>query len=521
MLALCEPGPGPAPGRQDPGPRLVIQLARLGDFLQTTPLLAALKRSAPQRPLAVLVRPAQVPLARACSWVDQVLSLDPVLVEDAAGAAGEGARLRLARLLGLLEPVWRYPAGEVLNLNLSRLAALVARGWSGARLGGWRLEGGALVGEPWTPFLMRLVGDRRLTRLHLVDILASYGRPPHRPLDRLDHRLSPEAAARAAELLPPGDRPVVLQLGANNDLRRWPVRYFARLARGLTEAGHPVVLVGSSRERVLARRLGRELGRPAGAVCDLMGRTDLATLGGVLASAALVVSADTGTLHLATAVGTPVLALYMGPAQAHETGPYGAGHLVLQARDHCGPCQEHNPACGGKAPCRRLITPGLALAAARGLMRGDPAPRAVAGQEIPAGVDPLEGVQDQFGQRYRHLRPRPLDTATGLALALRQAGRVLLRPEGDIPGMEALAGELAGEHRPAPEQHARHLAGLARAARRLAGAAAAGDTPAAERILAQAPGLSPLGVLVGPGAPPGLVSACTRAAEALAAASDL
>ncbi len=521
MPALCEPRVGPAPGQPDPGPRLVIQLARLGDFLQTTPLLAALKQSAPRLPLAVLVSPAQAPLARACRWVDEVLSLEPSLVEDAAGAAGEGRRLRLARLQGLLEPLWAYPAGEVLNLNLSRLAALVAQGWSEARLRGWRLQGQSLVGEAWTPFLMRLVSDRRLTRLHLVDILASYGHPPRRPLDRLEHRVGPEAAARAAELLSPHTRPVVLQLGANNDLRRWPVSHFARLARGLLEAGHAVVLVGSGRERVLARRLGRELGGGAGAVLNLMGRTDLATLGGVLAAAALVVSADTGTLHLATAVGSPVLALYMGPAQAHETGPYGPGHLVLQARDQCGPCQEHNPVCRGRAPCRRLITPELVLAAARSLLQGDPATRAVAGREIPSGVDPLEGMQDAFGQRYRHLRPRPLDTATGLALALRRAGRVLLRPGGEVPGMDSLAAELAREHRPAPAEHARQLAGLARAARSLAGAAAAADAGAARRILARAPGLSPLGVLVGPGAPPGLVLACSRAAEVLAAASDL
>ena len=521
MLALCEPGAAPAAGRKQKGPRLVIQLARLGDFLQTTPLLAALKQAHPQSPLAVLVSPAQAPLARACAWVDRVLTLDTALVEDAAGAKGESPRLRLARLCGLLGPLWSFPAAEVFNLNLSRLTAALAQGWPEARRRGWRLQAGSLVGEPWAPFLMHLVGDRRLTRLHLVDILASYAQPARRPLDRLDHRVAPGAAARAGELLPPGARPVVLQLGANNDLRRWPLEFFAGLARGLLDLGAPVVLVGSGRERVLARRLLRSLGGAAPGVRDLMGRTDLATLGGVLARAALVISADTGTLHLATAVGAPVLALYMGPAQAHETGPYGAGHLVLQARDQCGPCQEHDPVCQGRAPCRRLITPELALAAAQALLEGKDAAQALVGLEIPPGVDPLEGVLDAFGQRYRHLRPRPLDTATGLALALRQAGRLLLRPAGEKPSPRDLERELAQEHRPAPGEHARGLAGLARAARSLAGAAAAGDGQAARRILAQAPGLASLGALVGPGAPEALAPACLEAARVLEMASDI
>lgn len=496
---------------------MVIQLARLGDFLQTTPLLAALRAAHPQARIAVAVAPAVLPLARACRHVDQVHVLDPAHLQEAAAAVP--AHLALARLRGLCDPLWSQEVQEVYNLNLSHLAAGLAAGWPGARLRGWRPDPatGGLTGEAWAPFVMGMVADRRLTRLHLCDILASYA-PPGGPLSaRLDYQVEPRGLADARKLLPAGGVRVVLQLGANHDLRRWPVESFAHLARGLARQGVGLVLTGAAGERPLGRRLAQALG-PAVPLADLMGRTDLDTLAGVLATADLVVSADTGTLHLATAVGARVLALYMGPAQAHETGPYGPGHLVLQARDACGPCLEDRPQCGGQAPCRRLIAPGAALGAALRLLQGAPADLAAAGLDLPPGVEPLAGEMDGFGQRYRPLAARPLSLGQGLALALRQAGRLLLRP-GLAPG-QAWRQELAAEHLPPAADQRAGLDGLARAARGLARAAAQEDKAAAGRLLAQAPGLAALARLVGTGAPPGLEHACRQAAEVLGRAAE-
>ncbi|MBI5521329.1 MAG: glycosyltransferase family 9 protein [Desulfarculus sp.] len=496
---------------------MVIQLARLGDFLQTTPLLAALRASHPQARIAVAVAPAVLPLARACRHVDQVHILDPAHMREAAAGP---PHLGLARLRGLCEPLWAEEAQEVYNLNLSHLAAGLAAGWSGARLRGWRPDParGALTGEAWTPFVMHMVSDRRLTRLHLCDILASYAQPHGPPATRLDQRVEPQALAAARALLPSAGPRVVLQLGANHDLRRWPLESFAQLARGLAGQGARLVITGAGGERPLGHRLAAALG-PGAPLTDLMGQTDLPTLAGVLAQADLVVSADTGTLHLATAVGARVLALFMGPAQAHETGPYGPGHLVLQARDACGPCLEDRPACQGQAPCRRLIGPAAAFQAGLRLLHGAPADLAAAGLDLPPGVEALAGEMDGFGQRYRPLAAQPLDQAGGLALALRQAGRRLLRPS-QAPG-QTWRQELRAEHLPPGPDHRAALAGLSRAAGDLARAAAQADQATAQRLLRQAPGLGALARLVGPDAPPGLEAACREAAEVLALAADL
>lgn len=516
MPAWSEPQPRLRLVDQRPHRLVVIQLARLGDFLQSTPLLAALRARHPRARIMAVVGPAQAPLAQSSGLVDEVMALDPATLEDAA--AGDRGRLALARVEGLCAPLWRRTAQAVYNLNYSRLAAGVAAGWERAALHGWRMDQAKhrLRGAAWSGFVMHNVADRRLTRLHLCDILASYAEPEAPPLVRLAQRVEEGAVEQARELLGARRPRVALQLGANNDLRRWPLASFASLAKALLDQGLEVCLVGSHGERGLGRRLKEALGPAGERVRDLMGRTDLPGLAAVLAAMDLVVSGDTGSLHLATAVGAPVLALFMGPAQAHETGPYGAGHLVLQARDACGPCQEDAPACGGAAPCRRLLDPVMVAGAARGLLEGRPALEVGLELDLPEGVEPLLAEMDGFGQRYRPLRPRPLEPLTALALALRQAGRALLRPQpaaGDIA-------ELAAEHRP-PRPEARPvLDGLAATARRLSLALAAGDAPAAGRVLAEAPALRPLAALAGPEAPPRLAEACALARDWLAAATE-
>lgn len=470
-----------------PGLRVVVQLARLGDFLQTTPLLACLRRAYPEDRLALAVTPAQAPLARHCELADELMVLDPATLLALSDQDNGPAVVRRAVLGDLLEPLWRAQPAEVINLNLSKLSALVAAGWPGGHRVGWRLSPqGKLKGEPWSGFVTAMVADRRLTRLHLSDILASYVDPPRPAARRLVYRVREVERLEAERLAPPGEGPVVvLQLGANNDLRRWPVASFAALASGLLSLGARVALVGSTAERPLAQRLQEAMGPAGEAVADLLGRTSLEDLAALLSLADLVVSNDTGTLHLATAVGARTLSLFMGPAQAHETGPYAVGHLVLQARDDCGPCWEESPSCKGQAPCRRLIEPSAVLRAVEALLGGRDAPGVAAGLDLPVTVEALAAAPDDFGLHYRLLRPRPLTSADALALALREAGRVLLR-SAYRPALAELAAETAEDFAPPSPPEKERMGAAARAVEAL-------KRPAeARQVLEQWPGLRPL-----------------------------
>jgi ADP-heptose:LPS heptosyltransferase len=106
--------------------------------------------------------------------------------------------------------------------------------------------------------------------------------------------------------------------GAAAPGRRWPPDRFAAVARRLATAGHAVRVTGSKSERELASRVAQRAGLPER--CVLAGRTSLAELAGLVASARLVVSGDTGMSHLATAFARPSVTLF-GPVPPAEWGP--------------------------------------------------------------------------------------------------------------------------------------------------------------------------------------------------------
>ncbi|MBU2551941.1 MAG: glycosyltransferase family 9 protein [Proteobacteria bacterium] len=418
-----------------PDQTLVIQLARFGDFLQTTPLLAALKQHRPDGRLSVLVDAAQASLAKGNPDVDEVLSVDLAAMRN---AAGDGTR-RLSRRLSGVESELVCLKGRtfdrVVNLNTSRVAALISELAVAARRDGPRLgaDRKRLHPAPWAVFIMNLMRRRRLIRFNLVDLLTSYADVEARPTDRLVYPLGKEDANQGTvRATKPGDGPLIgFQLGSRHPSRQWPPEHFSRLARDLIVRDRArVLLLGTEAERPLGQAV---IGHPvlsipeaAGRITNLMGRTTIGELAGVLSGLDLLLTTDTGTMHLASAVGTPILALFIGPALCHETGPYGAGHVIVQVVTECSPCTESEADCGDY-PCRGLITPDLALSLARWRLDG----RRAQWPTLPE-VDPRVRLMisefDDFGVVYRPLVPWSPDPSDLLALAYREAGREFIRP---------------------------------------------------------------------------------------------
>jgi len=140
--------------------------------------------------------------------------------------------------------------------------------------------------------------------------------------------------------------------------KRWPPRYFAELAQGLAARGLAVWLIGSQHDRQAAA----EIEQSAGGVCrNLCGETTLAEAIDLMASAALVVSNDSGLMHVAAALGKPLVALY-GSTSPDYTPPLSANAQVLKLDLPCSPCfQRECPL--GHFNCMMQLTPDRVLAA--------------------------------------------------------------------------------------------------------------------------------------------------------------
>lgn len=323
--------------------RLVIQLARMGDLMQTRPLLARLRAADADGTVSLAVPEELAPLAETIPEVDAVIP-----IPQSAGAERNLAE-RWSEAKKALDPILGTEWDETYVLNdvpvarrLARLAGGVARGFAP--------DGADFAKADWPMRLFRLAAaHRRVAGLHLADFWAALA-PDGAPWPDPSTLPIPERAAlEASELMAQSgirgsDEFVVLAPGARHLARRWPAVCFGELARLLGGKGVRVVLVGDRSEIDIA---AQAISEADGTGIDLAGRTSIPVLAAVLARAGAVVANNTGTLHLADAVGAKVVGLYHGPAWCHETAPVGSGHLIFQAEPACAPCPDRRQVCGG------------------------------------------------------------------------------------------------------------------------------------------------------------------------------
>ncbi len=308
----------------DPAPEriLIVKLGALGDVVNSLPLVNRLRAGLPDARLAWLIGPAAARLVAGHPAVDEFLVLDARRARAWPGIVRELRRRRFD-----------------LALDLQRLAksGLLAR----------------LSGAP-----RRLGFDRARCKEHSHLFTNLHLAPNPRPgttvaqyLEFADRLGLPERPAEwRLPYVPfeePGERPVTLVLGATKSANRWPPERWAELARGLVERrGARVVLCGGPEDRPLADAV-RSQARVE--LDDRVGRLDLPRSAGLLAASALVIACDTGPLHIAVALGAPVLALF-GAADPARTGPYGRPQDVLWSPAPCSPCRKRTCFVAGH-PC--------------------------------------------------------------------------------------------------------------------------------------------------------------------------
>ena len=154
---------------------------------------------------------------------------------------------------------------------------------------------------------------------------------------------------------------------AINPQATWPTKLwfperFAELADQLAEKGWAVVFTGSPADRAEIDRIIAAMHTPA---ANLAGATDLLELAALFELAQVVVSTDTGPMHIAAAAGTPVVAIF-GATAPWRTGPWGAQHRVVRVELDCSPCLKKN--CPTNRQCMAGITVEMVAAAVAGVV---------------------------------------------------------------------------------------------------------------------------------------------------------
>ncbi len=301
---------------------LVVAPNWIGDALLAQPLFARLHEKHPDAALDAL----------APGWTAPVLRRMPELeaITEAPLEHGRlqlGLRWRLARLLRERD----YDQAIVLpNTFKSALAPFFARIPRRVGFLGESRHGLLNVVHRLDEEALPLMAERYAQLAELP------GEPPRRPL--LPARLEVDEANLAIAIARLGlerSRPVVaLCPGAEyGPAKRWPARHFAALARTLAERERNVWLIGSAADRPLGDQIAQA---SRGAATNLCGRTDLPTAIDLLSVAEAVVTNDSGLLHVASALGRPLVALY-GSSSPDHTPPLSSARLVSLGIE-CSPC---------------------------------------------------------------------------------------------------------------------------------------------------------------------------------------
>jgi len=356
----------------------VIKLSDVGDVLTVTPALRALRQSFPGAHIDALVPPNSAPVLVGSPLVDGILISRKFRYEGLLDALRPGVLAEALYLLSKLHS-FRYDTTVILH-HLTTC-------WGALKYAALALASGAKVrigldnGRGW--FLTHRACDHGFGAKHEVeywlDVVALLGARTDDPSLEMAIREEDEAFVNAQIPMTDDQRPLVAihpGSGGYSLARRWDAEGFARVADALVERyGARIVLVGTPADGIskVASLMHSE-------AVNLEGKTTLKRLAAVLRRCDLFIGADSGVMHLACAVGTPVVAIF-GPSNHKAWGPWmprgeeQGRAVVVRADLPCSPCSYVGFSVGRREGCKartcmRLVTPEMVLGAAAKLLGG-------------------------------------------------------------------------------------------------------------------------------------------------------
>lgn len=341
---------------------LAVRLDALGDVLMTTPALRALKAARDERRLTLLTSSAGARVARLVPEIDDVIVYESPWMKataprgDSAPDHAMAARLRRRRFdaAAIFTVYSQSPLPSALLCFLADIPLRLAHAH----------ENPYQLLTDWVPDPEPAHDLRHEVRRQL-DLVGTVGATTVD--ERLSLRVPPPARRRVRALLAGAGladaRWVAVHPGASAPSRRYPADGFAEAARRLVSAADcHIVLTGDASEREVTGHVARAIGERAR---SFAGQLDLGDLAALLAAAPVLISNNTGPVHIAAAVGTPVVDLYALTNPQHT--PWAVPHRVLF---HDVPCKNcHKSICPeAHHDCLRRVDPADVAAAALALL---------------------------------------------------------------------------------------------------------------------------------------------------------
>jgi heptosyltransferase I len=319
---------------------LIVRLGSLGDVIHAIPAVAALKRHYPGGTIDWVVDPRYADLVRLVTVVGSVYPFDP---RGALSALTAWRRLRAARFGALGQAVRGNEYDAVIDLQGLLKSAVLARSVGARRTIGFSRRH---LREPMARFFYSETvdpGDAAHVIQKGIRLMRAVG--VDHPSIAFPIAVPRSNAADAVAARVGSSGYVLINPGAAWPNKRWPTARFGALTAAIRERRglRSVVLWGPGEEAaasaVVAASGGAAEQAPATSITDILA---------IAKGASLMVSGDTGPLHIAGAVGTPIVALF-GPTRAERNGPWSPADISISRIDQCGCHYERR--CRRAQPC--------------------------------------------------------------------------------------------------------------------------------------------------------------------------
>lgn len=322
---------------------LIIKLSAIGDVIHALPVASALKQHNPDVKITWIVEKRAFDLLTNNPYIDEIIIFDKKKFKSLTGLLKHGPELardlhsRGFDLVIDLQGLFKSAAISLLSGVKERLVYCNARElshWVSERVNGAYSEGHVV--------------DRYLDVVRHLGIKIT---KPHFEVGITDQEAEKAKAIAAKAGLDVTKPYAILAPGTNWPNKCWPTTHLAVLADKLFDDNIIPVIIGGPKDDRLYNEIAAKTQIPP---IDLTGKTDLKQLAYLIKQSRAFIGGDTGPMHLAVAVDTPVIALF-GPTTPNRNGPYGENHRLLITPWECRGCWKRK--CHKNIDCLAAISP--------------------------------------------------------------------------------------------------------------------------------------------------------------------
>lgn len=322
---------------------LVVKMSAIGDVIHALPVSYAIKETYPDTKITWVVEPPAYGLLTNNPYIDEL-----IIFEKAKFRSFRGLITQLPSFSHILKQ-GRFDVALDLQ-GLAKSAAMAYLSKAPKRLGFCNMrEGSHLISKPVCGLHQQgSVVERYLDVVRALGCRVDKVVFPVFPTEEEKQQARNLAQEAGLDI----DQSYILLVpGANWPNKRWPTQHFARLVDLIWESGRVPVMVGAGNDQVLVDEV---IAKAKRSPISLVGKTSLKQLAYIMQYSTALVGGDTGPMHLAAGLKTPVVAL-MGPTDVNRNGPYGEGHRTLTVSYDCAGCWQRK--CPKMRDCLADISP--------------------------------------------------------------------------------------------------------------------------------------------------------------------